>query len=137
MRKCLNILQSTYMSFGEVSADNVYRCTGNPLPSDIQNMLAAILNQEFPPAFSHVHSLMINSGFSLVDIVTELFQVASRIDFPPKVRARLNVTLAQIEYDLSRGASEKLQLATLISVFQLAREEILISQSQSQSQSQT
>merc|ERR1711973_580827 len=39
MRKVLNILQSCYMAFGDVTEDNVYTCTGQPLRSDITNIV--------------------------------------------------------------------------------------------------
>ena len=34
MRRCLNLLQSTHMSFGLVSEENVYRCAGPRTPAD-------------------------------------------------------------------------------------------------------
>ena len=32
MRRCLNVLQSTHMAFGEVTEQKVYQCVGAPLP---------------------------------------------------------------------------------------------------------
>lgn len=50
MRKCLNILQATHMAYPEVNEENVYLCTGNPLPSDIEAILSCMLNEPFAEA---------------------------------------------------------------------------------------
>ncbi|XP_062814799.1 replication factor C subunit 5 isoform X2 [Anolis carolinensis] len=54
MRRSLNILQSTNMAFGKVTEETVYTCTGQPLKSDIANILDWMLNQDFTAAY-HNH----------------------------------------------------------------------------------
>ena len=39
MRKAYNILQSVNMSFDKINNEDVYECIGDPLPSDIDNIL--------------------------------------------------------------------------------------------------
>ena len=51
MRKCLNILQATHLGCGEVNEENVYFCTGNPLPGDIKCILDSLLNKGFKEVF--------------------------------------------------------------------------------------
>lgn len=46
MRKVLNVLQSTWMAFKDVTEDNVYTCVGHPLKKDIENILYWLLNDE-------------------------------------------------------------------------------------------
>lgn len=46
MRRVINVLQSTFMSFGKVTEDTVYTCVGHPLKSDIENILNWLLNTE-------------------------------------------------------------------------------------------
>lgn len=38
------------MAYEEVNEENVYLCTGNPLPSDIRNIVNWMLNEDFSSA---------------------------------------------------------------------------------------
>lgn len=44
MRKVLNVLQSTWMAYKNVTEDTVYTCVGHPLKSDIKNIIHKLLN---------------------------------------------------------------------------------------------
>ena len=72
MRKCINILQSTHMSIGEVSPTNVYVTTGCPMPHDIEAMLAWLLKEDFAGAFKEVWRLMSDKGLALQDVLTKV-----------------------------------------------------------------
>ena len=52
MRRALNILQSTSMAHDEVSEKTVYLCTGQPLPSDIAQIVEWMLNLDFSTAYN-------------------------------------------------------------------------------------
>lgn len=47
MRRVLNVLQSTAMSFDTVDEDSVYRCCGAPLPREIDEVFLSLLNDEY------------------------------------------------------------------------------------------
>ena len=65
MRRCLNILQSTHMSFDEVSPDNVYQCTGAPRPADVEQMMGWLMGEDFTSAFNNMWGLMSERGLAL------------------------------------------------------------------------
>lgn len=46
MRKVLNVLQSTWMAFKDVTEENVYTCVGHPQKKDIENIVYWLLNDE-------------------------------------------------------------------------------------------
>lgn len=46
MRRVLNILQSTWIAYNEVSEANVYSCVGHPTPDDIKSILDWLLSTE-------------------------------------------------------------------------------------------
>lgn len=54
MRKVLNILQSTSMAYPEVNEDSVYSCVGQPLRSDIANIVKWMLNEDFRTAYQSI-----------------------------------------------------------------------------------
>ncbi|CAM6114687.1 unnamed protein product [Calypogeia fissa] len=121
MRKALNILQSTHMASPHVTEESVYLCTGNPMPKDVQQIANWLLNDSFTTAFENVSNMKTNKGLALVDIVKELLPFIFQISMPQDVRVQLVDALADIEYRLASGTSEKLQLGALISAFTHAR----------------
>ncbi|KAK6190585.1 hypothetical protein SNE40_002418 [Patella caerulea] len=122
MRKALNILQSTSMAFDEVNEDNVYTCVGHPLRRDIENIVNWILNENFTTAYKNLTEIKTAKGLALQDVLTEIHQYVHRIDLPVKVKMHLLEKMADIEYRLALGTSEKIQMSSLIAAFQAARD---------------
>jgi replication factor C subunit 3/5 len=120
MRKCFNVLQSCHVAYDVVNEENVYASTGQPLPSDINKILDLLLNSNASDAHKQIQEIQQYRGLSLVDIIERLHELALRITFPPPVLEFLLEKLADIEYRLSLGSSERLQLASLIGTFQIA-----------------
>ncbi|KIZ02081.1 Replication factor C subunit 5 [Monoraphidium neglectum] len=127
MRRSLNILQSAHMAFDAVDGDAVYLCTGSPMPRDIEAVVNWLLNEDFNEAFQRILQLQVDKGIALVDIVRELHPWLFNIQAlgPPHVRVALCEKLADIEYRLAYGTSERLQLGSLVAAFSLARDEIV------------
>ncbi|KAM4049623.1 replication factor C subunit 5 [Anomaloglossus baeobatrachus] len=124
MRRALNILQSTNMAYEKVTEDTVYTCTGHPLKVDISNILDWMLNKDFTTAYKLIMELKTLKGLALHDILTEVHVYVHRVDFPPSVRMHLLTKMADIEYRLASGTSEKIQLGSLIAAFQVTRDMI-------------
>ncbi|CAL5386932.1 unnamed protein product [Camellia sinensis] len=118
MRKALNILQSTHMASQQITEEAVYSCTGNPLPKDIEQISHWLLNEQFAVRISEMKA---RKGLALVDIVREVTMFVFKIKMPPDVRMQLINDLADIEYRLSYGCNDKLQLGSLIATFTRAR----------------
>ncbi|XP_023813987.1 replication factor C subunit 5 isoform X1 [Oryzias latipes] len=78
MRRSLNVLQSTSMAYGKVTEDSVYTCTGQPLRSDIANILDWCLNKDFTSAYKQILQLKTLKGLALHDILTELHLLVHR-----------------------------------------------------------
>jgi len=122
MRKTLNILQSCAIAYEEVTEDNVYLCVGHPLRKDIENIINWMLNEDYTTAHNNITNVKIAKGLALQDILTEVHVYVHRIDFPIHVRIHLLEKMADIEYRLSAGTSEKIQMSSLIAAFQVARD---------------
>ncbi|XP_013405450.1 replication factor C subunit 5 [Lingula anatina] len=122
MRKALNILQSTHMGHEEVTEDNVYTCVGHPLRQDIENIVNWMLNEDFTTAYNNILNLKTLKGLALQDILFEVHTYVHRIDFPIHVRIHLLEKMADVEFRLTSGTNEKLQLSSLIAAFQVARD---------------
>ncbi|EOA35291.1 hypothetical protein CARUB_v10020461mg [Capsella rubella] len=142
MRKALNILQSTHMASKqlteeekkestilqsthsmseEITAEAVYLCTGNPLPKDIEHICDWLLNKSFAESYKKISEIKTRKGLAIVDIVREVTMFVFKIKMPSDVRVQLINDLADIEYRLSFGCNDKLQLGAIISTFTHAR----------------
>ncbi|XP_071693870.1 replication factor C subunit 3 [Rutidosis leptorrhynchoides] len=121
MRKALNILQSTHMASKQITEEAVYLCTGNPLPKDIEQISYWLLNEPFSFSFQKISNMKATKGLALVDIVREVTMFVFRIKMPSDVRVQLINDLADIEYRLTFGCNDKLQLGSVISTFTRAR----------------
>lgn len=123
MRKALMILQSTYMSFAkQITAENVYLCTGSPLRSDIHQMLSIMLGEStISSAFEKVYSVKEQKGYALSNIIKDIQGYIIKLKVHSDIKIFIFDKLSEIEWRLSFGANEKLQLAAMIGIFQLVR----------------
>ncbi|XP_022989996.1 replication factor C subunit 3-like [Cucurbita maxima] len=121
MRKALNIMQSTHMASQHITDEAVYICTGNPMPKDIEQISFWLLNEPFSDSFKRISEIKTRKGLALVDIVREVTMFVFKIKMPSDVRVQLINDLADIEYRMSFGCNDKLQLGLLISSFTKAR----------------
>jgi hypothetical protein len=60
-------------------------------------------------------------GYALCDIATELSVLVTRTQLPDAVTAHLLDKLSNVEYRLSNGVSEKVQVGALVGAFTIAR----------------
>ena len=127
MRKCMNILQSSYLSSGNiVNEENVYKCAGHPLPKHIKIILGLLLNSNYENTLKHILQLQQDYGIALEDCITELHELILRSSIPQNALQYLLQQLAEIEHRLSFGTNTEIELRALISSFILAREMIQI-----------
>ncbi|CAO1385819.1 unnamed protein product [Diamesa serratosioi] len=127
MRKVLNVLQSTWMAFKDVTEDNVYTCVGHPLKKDIENIVYWLLNDEdFKETYQKLNKIKIDKGLALEDILTQIHLFVHRMELPPRVISTLLIKMASIEERLAQGCTEKIQVSSLIAAFQIARDQVTI-----------
>lgn len=125
MRRTLNILQSTHMASPMVDETAVYLNTGNPLPQDISTCVHWLFNEPFTTVFQKLSELQVLKGLALLDIVQQLHPWVFQIEMPSKIRIELIDRMADVEYRLAYGTSEKLQLGALVGAFSQAAEALI------------
>ncbi|ORZ40737.1 putative RFC3-DNA replication factor C, 40 kDa subunit, partial [Catenaria anguillulae PL171] len=123
MRRALNVLQSAHAAYdGVVDEDAVYATTACPLPKHIQGALDAALNDEFGVAVANLNALRTEKGYALQDVLPDMFAVLRNIQMANESKIVLYEALADIEYKLSQGCSDKIQAGSLVGAFKLAVE---------------
>uniref|UniRef100_A0A336KMU1 Activator 1 subunit 5 n=1 Tax=Culicoides sonorensis TaxID=179676 RepID=A0A336KMU1_CULSO len=127
MRRVINVLQSTWMSFKNVTEETVYTCVGHPLPKDIENIVNWLLNTEsIKEIYEKIQELKILKGLALENILKEVHLFVHRIELPHRVISKLIMKMAAIEERLAVGCVEEPQLSALIAAFFIARNQVTI-----------
>ncbi|KZV61137.1 P-loop containing nucleoside triphosphate hydrolase protein [Peniophora sp. CONT] len=122
MRRALNVLQACHAAYERVGEEEVYLCTGSPLPADIETVVNAMLADEFLTAYTMINALKAERGLALQDLLIGAAEYVETIEFPAVARVYLLDAMATTEHRLAGGASEKLQLTALLGVFKNAVE---------------
>uniref|UniRef100_A0A7S0YS76 AAA+ ATPase domain-containing protein n=1 Tax=Polytomella parva TaxID=51329 RepID=A0A7S0YS76_9CHLO len=127
MRRTLNILQACHMAFPKgIDELAVYQCTGQPLPADVRFAFQTLLSDSVEDAFRKIVLLQVEKGLALSDLVRELHPILFECrSLSTKIKATLVERLADVEYYLAGGASERLQLGGLVAAFIIGREDIV------------
>ena len=117
MRKAYNILQSVNMSFDKINNEDVYECIGDPLPSDIDNILNALINYDFYECYKYIKNLKNTKGLALIDIIKYITYKLIDIQISKKQFIDLVKNMAIIECNLTNSTNEDIQLCSLIGAF--------------------
>ncbi|KAF8582774.1 P-loop containing nucleoside triphosphate hydrolase protein [Ramaria rubella] len=120
MRRALNILQACHAAYDLTTETEIYSCTGNPHPSDIETVVNSMLSDEFTTSYQMINKLKTERGLALQDLITGAYEYVETIEFPPQARVYLLDYLAITEHRLSTGGSEKMQMTALLAAFKNA-----------------
>uniref|UniRef100_A0A8D0RJN6 Replication factor C subunit 5 n=2 Tax=Sus scrofa TaxID=9823 RepID=A0A8D0RJN6_PIG len=128
MRRALNILQHQHGLWEGDRGDRVHL---HRAPTQVRHRQHSRLDVEsgfhhgLQDSSSDIMELKTLKGLALNDILTEIHLFVHRVDFPSSVRIHLLTKMADIEYRLSVGTNEKIQLSSLIAAFQVTRDLIV------------
>mmetsp|Transcript_9851 Transcript_9851/g.36737 ORF Transcript_9851/g.36737 Transcript_9851/m.36737 type:complete len:354 (+) Transcript_9851:1-1062(+) len=123
MRKCLMVLQSvSLLDKDTIDEPDIYQTTGKPTRADMKQIVTSLVQSDFGAARTQVNKLKEEKGLALQDIISGVFTYVSKFTLPlsEDIHEYLLVQLADLEYQLSFGCSEKIQLSALVGVFQIA-----------------
>jgi len=121
LRRVLNLLQSAHASYPEITEDVVYMTAGAALPSVVDGILKSLLNESFDVSYEMLTRATSDFGYALCDITTAVSLLLVRLSLPDAVMAHLLDKCSTIEYRLSHGVSEKLQIGAFVGAFTVAR----------------
>ncbi|KAG1807902.1 P-loop containing nucleoside triphosphate hydrolase protein [Suillus variegatus] len=122
MRRALNVLQACHAAYSSIGETEIYNCTGNPHPSDIETIVNSMLSDEFTTSYQMISAMKTERGLALQDLISGTYEYVETIEFKPQARVYLLDFLATTEHRLSTGGSEKMQLSALLGAFKNAVE---------------
>jgi len=121
MRRVLNLLQSTAMSYEKIDEASVYLTSGAPLPSDMRVICDLLLNDDFRSCYEKILRTCTHKGYAIMDVLKDLTTLITIIDLPKGTLAELLDGMSSVEYRCAFATNEKIQLASLVGVFVKAR----------------
>jgi replication factor C small subunit len=113
MRKSINILQAAAAFGDKIDADIVYQVTGRVHPDEIKGMIRYALNKNFMEAREQLHNLLIKYGLSGIDILKQINSEIMNFE-DDDLKIKLMNLLGEVEFRLSEGANEEIQLNALL-----------------------
>ena len=124
LRRATNILQLAATFADTVTEETVKECATTPLKDEVERMLGAAIAGNFESARSQLIQLFADRGASGEDILRAIHSYLPSIAddvVPLREKLRLVEYLGEIDYRLAEGASERLQLETVLARLALAK----------------
>lgn len=126
MRKVLNVLQACKAALenddDEIDERMIYDSTGAPIPKDIESVLDSILKDDWTTSFLTFEKYKKTKGLALIDLIEGFVAILQNYELKPATRIQLLKGLADIEYGVSKGGNDRIQVSAVISVIKRAME---------------
>lgn len=119
MRKAINALQSAAMIDKKIDTDMIYKTSALAKPEDIDDLILLGLEGNFIKAHIKLNYLLNDEGLAGTDITGQIYRQIFNINIPDKLKIDLIDYIGEIDFRISEGANERLQLGTLMSKFML------------------
>ena len=117
MRRAVNLLQLASADTNEVTAETIRAHAAVPLRGEIAEMLAVALRGDFLGARSRLYRLFSERGVSGEDVVRAIHGYVPEIpeaDLPLRAKIDTIDYLAEVEFRLAQGGSDRIQLESLL-----------------------
>lgn len=119
MRRIVNLLQSVSLAYSnqEIDENKVYQCCGQPLKSDIKMILKTLCEKDTRTAIKELQQFKLEKGIALQDIITQISFQLPEFGFKKAKLQNIYKEMANLEFYLNSGGSEKIYLSALIALF--------------------
>lgn len=119
-RKLENVLQSCAVLSLNITDDLIYEVASVARPKEIKEVIALAFSNEFVKARDKLLEAMLAHGLSGLDIIKQLQKELLDSGIEPKKKLVLIEKCGEIEFRMSEGADEFVQLEALVSQIALA-----------------
>ncbi len=119
-RKLENILQSSAAITDHVTEDMVHSMASVAKPKEIKEVLELALKNKFIEARNKLLDLMLNYGLAGIDVIKQIQKEILELDINNKSKMILMEKCGEIEFRMTEGSDEFVQLEALLSQFALA-----------------
>lgn len=119
MRKAINILQSTFMTFQQITEENVHKIMNNYNNDDINLILQWIKDKSYQECYNDINNLKYKRDLTLKNLIDNFSEYfINNIHIVTNTK-ELFSGLANIEYNETYISNEQVQLGALVGLFKL------------------
>jgi DNA polymerase III delta prime subunit len=122
MRKAINGLQAAAVLDEAVNEEAVFAITSTARPEDIKEMVEMALDGEFTASRARLESLLVDSGIAGGDIIDQLHRSVWEFNLSEQQAVRLMERVGEVDYRITAGANEQVQLEALLASLALTEE---------------
>ncbi len=119
-RKLTNILQSCSVLSKQITVNDVYQIISYATPTEIKTILEKAIKGDFITARKLLLDTMLKHGLSGQDMIKQIHQTIWQLPIKDEKKIKLIELCAEIEFRLTEGSDEFLQLEALLAQFVLA-----------------
>jgi replication factor C small subunit len=114
MRKAINGLQAAAVMGDVVDEDTVFTITATARPEEVTEMVEHAIDGDFTAARATLETLLTDRGLAGGDVIDQLHRSAWEFDVSERETVRLLERLGEVDYRITEGANERLQLEALL-----------------------
>ncbi|MBS7655740.1 replication factor C small subunit [Candidatus Bathyarchaeota archaeon] len=114
LRKAINTLQAASSLEKPINEKTVYMVVGLAKPEDIKEMLELSFKGNFIEARKKLRLMLMEYGLSGLDILKQVHSEILKLNLPEEDKLKLADLIGEIDYRLSQGADEEIQLSAML-----------------------
>ncbi len=114
LRRAINTLQAAASLGKEIDAETVYSVVGRANPVDVQEMIKVAMKGDFMEARKRLRDMIVRFGVAGSDIIRQIHIEIFRSGLPDKWKIKLADVIGEIDFRMTQGASEEVQLSALL-----------------------
>ena len=114
MRKAINGLQAAAVMGEVVDEETVFAITATARPEEVEAMVDQAIAGDFTAARATLETLLTDRGLAGGDVIDQLHRSAWEFDLPEMATVRLLERLGEVDYRITTGANERLQLEAML-----------------------
>ncbi len=119
MRKAINAMQAAGLLNKEIGMEAIYQITATARPEEIGELIDLALDGNFIGAREKLDSLLLNQGLSGEDIIIQIHRTMFDKTISNTMKVKLMDRIGEIDFRLTEGANERIQLEALLAYFVL------------------
>ncbi len=116
MRKAINLLQSVAYLDKPVTRELVYKTAGVVYPERVDKLIKLAFDGKFEDARKMLLTILTEEGVSGSDLIRDMYSAISRnaLNISPDDKIRLIELIGEIDFRISQGATDYLQISSLL-----------------------
>ena len=118
-RRINNVMQSCAAISKDINEEVVYSMASVAKPKEVDEVLKLALQNKFIDARNKLMDVMLNYGLSGIDIIKQIQQEILNLDIDNEKKMLLMEKCGEIEFRMTEGSDEFIQLEALLSQFAL------------------